>query len=382
MNGDSFVQVPRKERNRGKRRRATPPGPRSGGGTTVFGSTLLEQLLFRLNFPIFIARRPGSTTGLPPGAINFRAPPNPVTPPVPQTQIGPFRFPNVTPQGADVVFKKGVTFGAGRLLGVGGLVITGAEILVKEIEDRQRERMQEILDEQDELQRDKDRRRGRDSAVRTIEEARASPPPGGFPDEPQQPFIVFEPIILPEFPSRARPSPLPTVDQPAPVRPDFEIAPGVVPAAQPAPATIPNPVPATAPVVQPFPGQFEQPNPFGLPSLAPSVSPSPLTSFFVGDLLDSLNPFAQPLTGIEAASVPSTVIGAGTAIPIAESGIQPLLQTQTQFQNAQTECKPRQCDDELDEPRTECFKGLYKEGIFDTSFVAWNEIDCLTGKEL
>jgi hypothetical protein len=389
MNGDSFVQTPRrpKDRKRGQRRRATPPGPRGGGGTSVFGGTLLDQLLFRLNFPITVVFPRGGGGGAsnqPPGALNFRAPPNPVTPPVPQTQIGPFRFPNVIPQGADVVLKKGATVGVGRLFGVGGLIISAAQILVDELEERQLERMQDILDEQDELQRDKDRRRARDSVVETIPVGRADAPPGGFPDEPQAPFIVIQPVFLPEFPSPSRTSPRPTTDQPAPVRPEFEIAPGVIPAAQPAPPAIPSPVPVTSPVVQPFPGQFESPSPFGLPSPAPSIFPQPLTSFFIGDLLERAIPFESPLTTSEVATVPSTGTGTGTgiAIPIADAGIQPLLQTQTQFQQAQTECKPRKCDDEMDEPRTECMKGLYREGFFDTEFVPWNEIDCLTGKEL
>jgi hypothetical protein len=51
-------------------------------------------------------------------------------------------------------------------------------------------------------------------------------------------------------------------------------------------------------------------------------------------------------------------------------------------QQAQTQCKPRKCRDDENDPRTECFKGLYKEGRIDTDFTQWAEVDCESGKEL
>jgi hypothetical protein len=52
-------------------------------------------------------------------------------------------------------------------------------------------------------------------------------------------------------------------------------------------------------------------------------------------------------------------------------------------QQAQTDkCPARRCDDDLDEPRTQCFKGLYREGPLETDFTQWVEIDCITGREV
>jgi hypothetical protein len=59
----------------------------------------------------------------------------------------------------------------------------------------------------------------------------------------------------------------------------------------------------------------------------------------------------------------------------------PALALQPQLASSAGECKPRKCQDDENDPRVECFKGLYKEGHIDTDFVPWIEIDCVTGKE-
>ncbi len=105
----------------------------------------------------------------------------------------------------------------------------------------------------------------------------------------------------------------------------------------------------------------------------------PLSMFFrKGYLLSSLInlPFDTPLlTPPQGVSVPS----GGTA-PGRELGFQPTPQPNADLNPRR--CPRKKCDDDLDDPRLDCFKGLYKEGRTDTEFTSWIQIDCETGREL
>lgn len=310
-------------------------------------------------------------------------------PSVPVTN--PFGIPgfgtNTIPGKPDVVFKRGVTFGAGRLFGVGGLIITAAELLIDQIEKKQERDIERRMDDADEAAAAKIRRQ-REVDIFAADVLVNAPAgtvdfPMSPPDVPAEPFRVFPRIPLPEPvtptpQTQPLPEPLPEIQFP-----EVEFGIGTTPAVQPAPLVIPNPTPVPAPVSQPFPGQFESPSPFGEPSPEPLISPID-TSILIGDLLPDVS--TAPLTGVGPGVLPS----AGTGVlPVGQ--IQPLNQSSFAAQPFPTpsptgtpvdRCPPRTCEDDLDEPRLECFKGLYRENLLDTDFTAWTEIDCITGKEL
>jgi hypothetical protein len=139
-----------------------------------------------------------------------------------------------------------------------------------------------------------------------------------------------------------------------------EIFPTAAPIFSPVPAQIPAPVPAT--VASPVPASAPSQRP-GLFPLFVSPVRSPLTVF------DPVPVASQPgaVPGSQLGFFEATDVNANLNLALA--------------QQAQTQCKPRKCRDDENDPRLECFKGLYKEGRIDTDFTSWVEIDCETGKE-
>lgn len=271
------------------------------------------------------------------------------------------------PAANDPVFRERL-FGrlAGRILGPGSLVLLGAEILVREIERRQLERMQETIDAQAEDQVARDRRQARDSQVRTISERI----PDFIGDRLPRPPSRTEPRLPPrpeQFPPSPEIEPLP-VPLPGGVPPIRIPFPGQEPRVPVGPVALPSPGPVSQPrpSVRVGPGGFETADVGILPDRLPSLFPLPFgrSSLRVGDPVPQLTP-------LQPGSLSSPVRG------VIEQPI-PLQAIQAQTQ----QCRPRRCDDELDEQRDECFKGLYREGPFDTEFTQWVKIDCLTGREL
>ena len=362
MNGQNLVGPRGRRRRRGTRRSGSPPGPR--GRTTpvgVFGTGTLSGglrglILDRLRFPIFIRvdfGTPPRTPPLPPGALSQAQPAQNV--PQPRPTPGQPRFPT-GPAANDPVFRR-VGFGtAGRLLGVGGLLIAGVQAAIAEIERRQREDQEEILREQRRETEEINRQARRRRELEALRTDRRSPLPD--PIQLPRPDIV----ILPQ----QVPLPVPVSPLPSPQTLPVEI-PQPGPAAIPSPVAIPAPVPPPAaspsapPVVPINPVQFPSFDPipflpFGQPFTAPSPVNVPIGS-------------PSPLTGFGPGSVPSQQLG---FIELPQAVPQPQPQR----------CPQRKCDDDLDQPRTECFKGLYREGVLDTDFTSWTEIDCITGREI
>lgn len=253
-----------------------------------------------------------------------------------------------------------------RLLGLGGIFIAAAEVLVAAAEKVQLQSMGDILIRQDEaifqaaVQRALEKQIQREASERALRaEKRAqllerapatfdpTPEPQPLPQLLPQPQIVpfAEPLVTRPFP----------VFLPEPVAP--RVAPPVV---QPERPVLPRP--EVRPVAIPIP------SPLTIPLPSPLRVPLPTSDF--------------PLTRVDVPTVPLT------PSPVADPSFgfladpQPLPQPQPRPVGAGECPPPRQCDDEVEEPRLECFKGLYKEGFTDTDFTPWTEIDCLTGREL
>lgn len=325
-------------------------------------------------------------TDQPGGGSSFRAPTPPpipgVTPPVNNPfGIPGFGVPSTVPQPSDVVFRRGVTFGVGRLFGVGGLIISAAELLIDELEKRQSERIEREAEEAFETQMENRRRARARARADTPVRADRLPP---INPEPEVPFVVFPRIPLPvpsTRPQTAEPLPeaQPQITFPAP---EIPVPSRTVATPAPVAPSIPEVAPVQAPVVTP--GTFE---PATIPGFeTPQTS---VESLFTSQIL------ADVLTRSEAVSVPSTQTPIGSAIPrvdVAELVDQQPARTRFAPATAPAPaavgiCPPcprtkRECDDDLEEPRLECFKGLYRENLLDTEFTPWNEIDCITGAEL
>lgn len=389
MNHNNFI-APR-DRPRGARRRATPPGPTvrfpSGGifgigglsGRGIFVGVLEGRFGFEWQFG------GGSRRRTPPLGSEFvlDAEP-PVFRRVPITTGNPFGIPGFggplsrIPQAPDVVFRPGI---AGKAFNIGGLLVFGLDIFVRAALKKQQKDIDEQFESLEELERRRQRVSARDRAIRTIGEIVGTADlPTINPDRPDLPFPdVIAPVRIPLPQSLPESVPLPREVPLEITFPTISPAPLPFPLSTPGPLAIPSPVPA--PVNFPNPGQFETPNPFGQPSPTPFEFPTQFPFPFA-------EPFPSPLTTPEPLSVPSP--GAQPdfqAIPDTGASTRPTAFTSPRTAPAPTantvdRCPPRTCEDELDEPRAECFKGLYREGVLDTDFTAWQQIDCLTGKEI
>lgn len=281
---------------------------------------------------------------------------------------------------------------AGTLLGILGAADALAQLV---LEDKIRKREADIQAGLESLKR-RQRRRGfekglmREVLVRgevarlppgqlstgpaTIPPVRVLPqaqPPGDIPGS--EPAPAGDPVVTPTAPEPTFEPVQPNI--PAP-RPTPQVTPRVIPEPQPFPGPITIPAPAPLPGGTPgfgVPGTVPAfPSPVIFPSAPPVQFPVfPPVQFPV------FRPVGDPLPAFGGAPTPANPL-----TPF-ETGVLDLPQAQPQPQPQTRRCRP--CpEDEEKPPRTECFKGLYKEGFRqdDIEFTEWARIDCRTGREL
>ncbi len=329
---------------------SSTPAPRSVEERELFEETNLARVR-----EIAAANRTGGLSALPAAVPQ-------VTPPgIPG---GATRTPPIFPTGPaanDPIFRQIGVRGLGRLLGPGSILITAVDFVIEEMQRRQDERIQETIDRQDEDIANRRRRQAREAEMREVL-IRGT----GESDR----------LPLPDFPGVSRPSPPPPVPRmpSLPVElpfPDIGLplprigAPGQ-PLPLPDPVSPPVPVPPAAPAPEGTPSERTVPQQDPLEFQFPFLLPRGLPGF-------TSAPGTPGLTSPQPVSVPSP-LGFVTPLPDAK----PVPQADT----ARDRCRPRRCDDDLDEDRLECFKGLYREGLRDTDFTQWVQIDCITGAEL
>lgn len=294
--------------------------------------------------------------------------------PAPPAAPPPVGTPPIFPTGPaanDPIFRqRGAGLGRllGRLSGIGGAVLTAADILILILEKRQQARFDEILREQSEQRESARRRAARDQELREITirglgtDPRSPQPDPPVEPAPSRPRSVPQPIFLPDL------LPLPDIVLPS-ARPEAPSLPRV-------PVEIPQPtLPGVSPVPTPrgVPRAPGAPSPVRMPRLSPSIFLLPFLPFGQPAGVPSPGARPAPLTGPRSGSLPSP---RGFLDPIQ------FPQPQPQTDPARERCRPRKCDDDLEDDRTECFKGLYREGLRDTDFTQWVQIDCITGKEI
>jgi hypothetical protein len=285
--------------------------------------------------------------------------------PAPVIVPPPGATPPIFPTGRaanDAIFKTVGKSALPKILGPGSLVVTAVEILIEILQRRQDKLAEEIIESQDDDRAARARRAAREGELREVTiRGLGTDPDSPLPDFsgrpqtvslPQRIPTIFEPgrIVLPDIgiplPRIGAPGGLPR-QIPNPVSPPEPAIPRV-------PSPVAVPTPRTTPQSDPFP--------FPLPFLFPFSVPQPVGS-------------PRRLTPSNPLSVPSPGAPVGMATFL-EPRNMPLQQTNPD------RCRPRRCDDDLEEERTNCYKGLYREGPFDTDFTQWIEIDCLTGKEI
>ncbi len=299
-------------------------------------------------------------------AIAAAAVPSPVpTSPAPSpTPV--FRTPPIFPGGPaanDPIFRAPKTpigvAALGRLTGLGGLVISAADILVKVVTAAQIESLGDIIRQQDREIAEINTSAALEKIARerALEVSKKVEALLGAPETFELPQELPEPQTIPsEIPGIFGPASIPTVS-PSPTPAPF---PGADPATLPdifpsAPGrTIPAPIPTGVPAPVPLPF----PLPFGLPFQIPFSDPSPIGDFGLPE---------------------PTPIGTGSQFDVGTVEL-PFPQPQPQTDPAR-KCRPRKCDED-GEDRAECFKGLYRESLRSTDFTQWVEVDCVTGREL
>lgn len=340
-----------------------PSRPRGDGTVTVNVGFLFDLIL---GSPVPRNRRQERAPNRDVVILNQAAPAIPLptpspTPQLPGTPPPPIeQFPR-GPAANDPVFRR-PGFGIGRIFGIGGVLIDVATILVGVIERRQLERMGDIIREQDKTIADRTRERALERAEReaelAVEKAASSleNAPDTFDPTPTQPQVEPETRTFPFGNPFGIPAIIPTA----------------------VPAVVESPAPVVAPLPDILPAPVEIP----VPSVPPVVVPAPLPVPDPGILVV---PRINPLTGVDAASLVSSQVGGiplGQQAGFVDVSVQDFPTPQTAPQTDPARCRPRKCDDDLDDPRTECFKGLYVESSFDTDFIQWAEVDCLTGVQI
>lgn len=137
------------------------------------------------------------------------------------------------------------------------------------------------------------------------------------------------------------------------------------------------------------PGEISEPR---LPKKFPTSEPAPapaaipggrprLAQILIDNASDRLtfgqpatNPVNRNLTRLQTSTVPSFQIGSITG-----AGLSPQLALNPQPElNRRRRCK--KCKE--DEIRDKCFKGLYTESAGDIDYKEWQEIDCVTGRDV
>jgi len=183
---------------------------------------------------------------------------------------------------------------------------------------------------------------------------------------------------------------------PFPILPDPYADPTFAPTVVPRTMPQPQPAPVVRPLVQPLPVTIPQPNirplPATTPQPFPQVAPRPATRPMP---FPQPSPWANPLTSPQPATQPQPW---AQPQPQPAGGTRRLTQTQrsvrrstqraTATQGAllagSANCRCPETKEKEKKPRTECWKKLVKEGLFedwDESY-NWTRIDCITGREL
>jgi len=275
-------------------------------------------------------------------------------------------IPRVTPGGS----------AAGALGGIGAILIAGADLLVKIIEQRQLQQLGDIIFEQDVrirdiVQKGLQKKLAQRAALEIEKRVQALL---GAPETFEIPQA--EPMRAPTQPRRPELFPA-TAPQEIVLNPLPQAVPDVFePTVQPVPQRIGQPG------TQPFPGTFD-PVPFPLPtSPAPFLSPLPETPV---RLPSRTNPLT-PIEPVSVGSIPDTILGQVDAIfgePVPSFEPLALAQAQPQPGTPTDKCAPVRCEEpDEEEPRLRCYKGLYREQRTSTDFTQWAEVDCNTGREL
>ena len=293
----------------------------------------------------------------PPGALSQAAPapvsiPPPRIPSLPGTPPPIVDFPP-TPA-ANQPFPRFPSLG--KLLGVGGFIITAAEILVQTIENRQLKSMGDILEDlqrriDEQIARRKRERAAAEADLRTEKRAAA----------------------LENAPETFDPTPIPPQ-----VSPEIQSIPSAFPGVF--VGDFPTAPPASRPSAQPFPASLPAPVSIPSPSLPPVVAPVSLPLpeiIFTPVQIPRLTVFDPVIVTSPLSATPT-----GQTLGFADVSVQDFPTPQTAPQTDPAKCRPRKCRDDPDDPRTECFKGLYVEGRIDTDFVQWAKVDCETGVQI
>jgi len=311
--------------------------------------------------------RPKRPRRLPAGALSA-VPAVKVPIPAPPPSVGPFGTPEIFPTGPaanDPLFRRVPSSGlggAGRLFGYGGLIITGAEILVGVIAGQQLERMGDILSEQDRLLRERWLQRAKEKLKaeikakvrREIEQRQKeaaesreifeSKPDRPLPAPSNRPDIFGAPdIFSPEIPSFPAQSPdivrLPKIDLP--------------------PLELPLPAPA----------------PVSLPGSLPGLQNVLLQSLGLG--LSSL-PFQTPSINTLTVGDPALLQSASNPLLQATSSVGRIFDINAQPQPKLQKKAARECEEvkRRRKRKGKCREGFFREYPGKTRYTTWRERDC------
>ena len=248
-----------------------------------------------------------------------------------------------------------------------GALVIGAAILIERlVRRRQEQAIEDILEGQANVLKIKLQRRARERELRTI----TLPPLPQFDPQPDEPLIV-SPQLLPQPTT-------PRVDVDVDVQTPIEIPTSVpVPVVQPAPVEIPAPValPLPAPVPSPVGVPLPTPSPIGIP--APVPFPRPFPRIFPLPLvfpipLVSPRPLTTPVPRVIAPPVPVPI-----PIPVPVPQPQPFPLPNVA---GPQRCPP--CKKKKPKRRKKCFKGLFTERHLSMKKTRWDQIDCVTGREI
>lgn len=331
---------------------------------------------FPIPFPIpDFPEDPRPRVPLPPLAIPT-AVPVPIGPARPPFGFPPADVRQLPLPGANEPFG-GRVIRIGRILrgiGLGSILIIGAEILVDIIRRKQLRELGQILEEQDvaiaqaQIERIEARERRKVEIL-----ARADPvgrlplPQVGFPEIPQigvraPPEIPAQipapaPETFPEIPDISLPVPEPIVVPevlPPVVLPEIQV-PGQTPGTFPQP--LPFPSPAPLPFPRPFPSIQPRTFPVAFPIAPPIGVPTP---FRPGDILPT------PLTPIQPPGVP---------LGFVDPGVDPGAQPQPQARRCEVVKRRRR-------RKGKCREGFFVERPGETQFITWRDRECDTVADL
>jgi len=320
----------------------------------------------------------GSTRGRGGGGGNYAPParvpppptPAPPPPPTPSTFPRTGTFPG-GPAANDPVFNRkgfGRWFKLGRFGPWGNAVIIAVEVL-KEIAEA---KIEKEIEEAEKADRDRERQRAADRQGPREIIVRDDPLSDPIPAENLPNFPVFEP-----YPARPRPE----ISPPRPVTPDL-------------PSEFPDQTPIFDPVILPsFPGRT-------VPTPLPGQRPVTMPTTHPGNPVQPISPNVFPYEVFFPRSVPvqfpvSQPVGFPVSPPPGDplglTGPQPLglsfpgnaPQNFALPQDQAERCPQRRCKEDK-RARRKCYKKFVWEGrrARDDIERRWEEIDCNTGRQL